>query len=135
MLAIALPFVAGTMVWWPWPGPYGFASSEMTFYTVAGAGVLTTIGGAFLVTLFSRRKDVGFLLALLVTPAWMVGEFLGEAVPLLLLRLGLGGWIGQENETHFWDFQMFLVVTVIPLLLCAVLGIGCGRALRAWKKY
>ena len=122
ILAVALPLVAGSMVWWPWGVPDVF-DAEWVFTTVVLGMVLTAVVGGALLRSFW---------ALLIVPvAWIVGEILGE---VLRLFIG-GGWPALQNELHFWDTQMVLIpLAVVPLIVCALLGSAGGVVFSKWWK-
>lgn len=119
LLGVALPLVAGSMVWWPWGVPDIFDSGEVLL-TVVLSMVLGTAIGAWLLGL----RLPGAWGALLAPLAWIVGEVLAAVfVPLLE-----GGWPALQAQEHFWDAQAVIIqLALLPLLVCA--GVGATGAL------
>lgn len=109
-LGVALPLIAGTMVWWPW-GVGDMFDSGWVLFTVAVAGGVLAFAGALLL-----RTPW----ALLIVPAvWAVGEMLGLGVATLAAG---GDW------EHFWDTTLMIVwLVILPLALCAGLGSLLGK--------
>jgi hypothetical protein len=122
ILGVALPMIAGSMVWWPWGVPDIF-DAEWVFWTVVlGTGLLAFVGAALLRSPW----------ALLIVPvAWISGEFLGAVVRPLVD----GGWTALQAEIHFWDAQGTIIqIGVLPVILCTLLGTGIGMWLKERQK-
>jgi hypothetical protein len=122
ILGVALPMLAGSMVWWPWGVPDIF-DAEWVFWTVVLGTVLMAFAGAALL-----RSPW----ALLIVPvAWIGGEFLGAVVRPLVD----GGWPALQAEIHFWDAQGTIIqIGVLPVILCTLLGTGLGMWLKERQK-
>ena len=119
ILAVALPFIAGSMVRWPWPGAPDFLDSELSFYSVVIATSVSVFIGAALL-----RSPW----ALLIIPlAWLGGEFLASVVRPLME----GGWATLQAETHFWDEQRTIILMFIERLY---IWTGFGTILGMWLK-
>ena len=124
ILGVALPLVAGSMLWWPWGVPDIF-DAVWVFTTVVLGMVLSVIVGAFLLR---------SAWALLIAPvAWIGGEMLAA----VLRPLVEGGWpaLQAASENHLWDAEFTLLsLAVTPLILCTLLGTAGGIAFDEWLK-
>ncbi len=124
ILGVALPLVAGSMLWWPWAVPDSF-DAAWVFTTVALGMVLSVTVGAFLL-----RSAWALVIAPL---AWVAGEMLAAVVRPLVE----GGWSALQaaSENHLWDAEFTLLTLLMtPLILCALLGTAGGIAFDAWVK-
>jgi hypothetical protein len=113
ILGVALPLVAGSMVWWPWRVPY-FFDAQWVLYTVLLAALMSVAVGVFLLRIAFRAWWV----AMCVAAAWIVGEFLGAVVHPLVE----GGWPTLQAQDYFWGSQAGCLLALLPLLLCAGLA-------------
>jgi hypothetical protein len=121
ILGIALPLVAGSMVWWPWGVP-DFLDSPWVLDTVILAALMSVAAGAFLLCLAFRVWWV----AVFVAVAWIVGEFLGVLVRTLLE----GSSLQLQAWDPFWSVQIGLIcMALMPLFLGAAIGASGGLAL------
>jgi hypothetical protein len=124
ILGVALPLVAGSMIWWPWGVPDIFDAGWVLATVVLGM-VLSVIVGAFLLR---------SAWALLIVPvAWIGGEMLAA----VLRPLVEGGWpaLQAASENHLWDAELTLLsLAFTPLILCALLGTAGGIAFDEWLK-
>ncbi len=124
ILGVALPLVAGSMIWWPWGVPDIF-DAAWVFTTVVLGMALSVIVGAFLLR---------SAWALLIAPvAWIGGEMLAA----VLRPLVEGGWpaLQAASEDHLWDAELTLLsLAVTPLILCTLLGTAGGIAFDEWLK-
>jgi hypothetical protein len=124
ILGVALPLVAGSMIWWPWGVPDIF-DAAWVFTTVVLGMVLSVIVGAFLLR---------SAWAILIAPvAWIAGEILAA----VLRPLVQGGWpaLQAASENHLWDAELMLLsLAITPLILCTLLGTAGGIAFDDWSK-
>jgi len=118
ILGVALPVVAGSMVWWPWGVPDIFDAEWVLWTVVLGTCLLVFVGAALLRSPW----------ALLIVPvAWTAGEFLGAVVRPLVE----GGWPALQAQIHFWDIQGVLIpFGLFPVILSTLLGTGLGMWLK-----
>ncbi len=118
ILGVALPLVAGSMLYWPWGVP-DFMDSQGVLITIVLAAVVSVIAGAFLLGFAFRHWWVGVFAAL----AWVVGEFLSW----LVSRFVEGSWSSQLQAWNpFWSGQLgFILFAALPLFVCAIVG-GLG---------
>jgi hypothetical protein len=124
ILGVALPLVAGSMIWWPWGVPDIF-DAAWVFTTVVLGMVLSVIVGAFLL-----RSAWALVLA---PVAWIAGEILAA----VLRPLVQGGWpaLQAASENHLWDAELTLLsLAITPLILCTLLGTAGGIAFDEWLK-
>src|SRR5215472_14465438 len=98
MLGVALPLVAGSMIWWPWGVPVIF-DAAWVFTTAVLAMALSVLVGAFLL-----RSSWTLVLA---PVAWIAGELLAAVVRTLVE----GGWpaLQAASEQHLWDAEFMLL--------------------------
>jgi len=124
ILGVALPLVAGSMIWWHWGVPDIF-DAPWVFTTVVLGMALSVIVGAFLLR---------SAWALLIAPvAWIGGEILAAVLRPLLE----GGWpaLQAASENHLWNAELTLLsLAVTPLILCTLLGTAGGIAFNEWLK-
>jgi hypothetical protein len=118
IFGVALPVVAGSMVWWPWGVPDIFDAGWVLWTVVLGTCLLVFVGAALLRSPW----------ALLIVPvAWIGGEFLGAVVRPLVE----GGWPALQAEIHFWDVQGVIIpLGLLPVILCTLFGTGLGMWLK-----
>ena len=90
ILGIALPLVAGSMVWWSWRGP-DFVDSQWVLNLVILAALVSVAVGAFLLC-FALRV---WWVAVFATVARIVGEFLSLVVRTLVE--------GSSSQLQAWD--------------------------------
>jgi hypothetical protein len=124
ILGVALPLVAGSMIWWPWGVPDIF-DAAWVFITVVLGMALSVIVGAYLL-----RSAWALVLA---PGAWITGELLAAVVRPLVE----GGWpaLQAASEQHLWDAEFTLLsIAVTPLILCTLLGTAGGIAFDEWVK-
>ncbi len=117
ILGVALPLVAGSMLWWPWE-VQGFRDSGY-LYSIELAGAVTVTVGAFLLCFALGAWWVGVFAGL----AWVVGEVLG----LLVHTLVEGGWSALQTQ-YFWIGQVEMILYMLVLLVIGVV-IGSGLAI------
>jgi putative ABC transport system permease protein len=109
----------------------GFAIVALLLALVGVAGVM---GG--LVT--ERRTEIGVRLAIGARPHMILGHFLGRALRLALVGLGLG-LLGSLASAHLLESLLFgvgptdpsILASVALLLIAAALGAAAWPALRA----
>jgi hypothetical protein len=118
ILGVALPLVAGSMVWWPWGVPDIFDAGWVLSTVVVATALLALVGAFWLRSAWAL---------LLVPVAWIAGEILGAVVR----PLAEGGWSALQTQLHFWDIQS----TLIPMGVAFVfIWTAIGTALAMWVK-
>ena len=122
ILGIALPLVAGSMVWWPWGVP-DFVDSPWVLNLVIIVALVSVAVGAFLLCFAFRVWWV----AVFAGVAWIVGEFLS-----VLVRTLVEGRSSQLLAWDpFWSVQIGLIcMALMPLFLGMAIGASGGLALR-----
>jgi hypothetical protein len=120
---IALPLVAGSMVWWPWGVP-DFLDSPWVLNLVILAALVSVAVGAFLLCYAFRVWWVAVCAAV----AWIVGELLS----LLVRTMVEGSSFQLQAWDPFWSAQIGLIfMAVMPLFLGMVIGapggLGSGK--------
>ena len=124
-LGIALPLVAGSMVWWPWGVP-DFLDSQWVLNTVILGALASVAVGSFLLCLAFRVWWV----AVFMTIAWIVGECLSRLVRTLVE----GSSLQLQAWDPFWSVQIGLIcMALMPLFLGAAIGASGGLALGKWR--
>jgi hypothetical protein len=121
ILGIALPLVAGSMVWWPWGVP-DFVDSQWVLNLVILAALVSVAVGAFLLCFAFRLWWVAVFAAV----GWIVGEFLS----VLVRTLVEGNSSQLQAWDPFWSAQIGLIfMALMPLFLGLVIGASGGLAL------
>ena len=90
ILGIALPLVAGSMVWWPWGVP-DFFDSQWVLNLVILAALVSVAVGAFLLC----YAFLAWWVAVFATVARIVGEFLSLVVRTMVE--------GSSIQLQAWD--------------------------------
>jgi len=121
ILGIALPLIAGSMVWWPWGVP-DFVDSPWVLNLVIVAALVSVAVGAFLLC-FAFRV---WWAAVFAGVGWIVGEFLS-----VLVRTLVEGSSSQLLAWDpFWSVQIGLIfMALMPLFLGMAIGDSGGLAL------
>ena len=121
LLGIALPLVAGSMVWWPWGVP-DFFDSQWDLNLVILAALVSVAVASFLLCFAFRVWWV----AVFAACAWIFGEFLS----VLVRTLVEGNSFQLQAWDPFWSAQIGLIFMVLmPLFLGLVIGAPCGLGL------
>ncbi len=124
IIGVALPLVAGSMLYWPWLSDFMDLQGVLTTEFLA-AGVSMTVG-AFLLCFAFRSWRVAVFAAV----AWVVGEFLSSLVRTLVE----GSSSLLLSWEFFWNGEIgLIVIAMVPLLLCVALGAAGALALGKWR--
>jgi hypothetical protein len=128
-IGVALPLVAGLMLWWPWGVP-DIIDVQLVFYTIIVAEVVSVAVGAFLLCF---EFDIWWFVVFAAV-AWIIGEFLCS----LERTLVESGWPFLQSWEPFWSGQVsFILVALMPLIVGMSFGGSGGLALRkriTWRK-
>lgn len=110
LVGLALPLLAGTMVWWPWGVPDIFDSGTALLVVAISSLALSLLGA------FVFRS----MWAVLVVPcAWVVGQIVGLVVATLVQ--------GATFE-YFWSTTAVLTgLAMWPLAVCGGVGAMVGK--------
>ena len=118
ILGVALPLIAGSMLWWAWGVP-NFMDSQGVLSIVLVEAFVSVAAGAFLLYFAFRVWWV----AVFAVVAWIVGEFLS-----VLVRTLVEGRSSQLlTWDPFWSIQVGIIFMAIAALsVGAAFGVGCA---------
>ena len=146
ILCIVFPFAGGFLIGWPWQYRDAVEMNEFFIIMIFGGEALAVFIGA-------RASLLRSWWALLIVPvAWSAGWIMAGQILLPLVygwscgnisditcpSSGLydPGWSALqawfETGIMWRDLGIWLLLAILPIILCTVLGAGVGVFLREW---